>query len=111
MGVLGLGRRNLRPVGLDDARRADLRQMEAFIREDLAAGRTPMAIVGNAGDVNIELADRLDMDDGAIRTSAAVGLGGNVTIDSPRYQGPRYRDGSDGPLTCCGRPLCQFLET
>ena len=59
MGVLGLGRRNLRTVGLDRARRADLRQMEAFIREDIAAGRTPMAIVGNAGDVNTGIVDPL----------------------------------------------------
>ncbi|MEX1343763.1 MAG: pyridoxal-dependent decarboxylase [Candidatus Limnocylindrales bacterium] len=59
MGVLGLGRRNLRTVGLDRDRRADLRQMEAFIREDIAAGRTPMAIVGNAGDVNTGILDPL----------------------------------------------------
>ncbi len=59
MGVLGLGRRNLRTVGLDSARRADLRQMEAFIREDISAGRTPMAIVGNAGDVNTGIVDPL----------------------------------------------------
>jgi aromatic-L-amino-acid decarboxylase len=59
MGVLGLGRRNLRTVELDAGRRADLRQMEAFIREDLAAGRTPMAIVGNAGDVNTGIVDPL----------------------------------------------------
>ena len=59
MGVLGLGRRNLRTVGLDAGRRADLRQMEAFIREDVAAGRTPMAIVGNAGDVNTGIVDPL----------------------------------------------------
>ncbi len=59
LGVLGLGRRNLRIVELDAERRADLRQMEAFIREDIAAGRTPMAIVGNAGDVNTGIVDPL----------------------------------------------------
>ncbi len=59
MGVLGLGRRNLRTVDLDADRRADLRQMEAFIREDIAAGRTPVAIVGNAGDVNTGIVDPL----------------------------------------------------
>jgi aromatic-L-amino-acid decarboxylase len=59
MGVLGLGRANIRLVGLDSERRADLRQLEAFIREDVAAGRTPVAIVGNAGDVNTGIIDPL----------------------------------------------------
>ena len=59
MGVLGLGRANIRLVGLDGERRADLRQLESFIREDVAAGRTPVAIVGNAGDVNTGIVDPL----------------------------------------------------
>ena len=58
MGVLGLGRANIRMVGLDGGRRADLGQLSA-IREDLAAGRTPIAIVGNAGDVNTGIVDPL----------------------------------------------------
>ena len=40
-------------------RRADLAQLRAFIAEDLAAGRTPVAIVGNAGDVNTGIIDPL----------------------------------------------------
>jgi aromatic-L-amino-acid decarboxylase len=59
MGVLGLGRGNLRAVALDGQGRADVREMEAFIREDIAAGRTPVAIVGNAGDVNTGIVDPL----------------------------------------------------
>lgn len=59
MGVLGLGRANLRQVELDAGRRADLRHLEALIREDLAAGRTPVAVVGNAGDVNTGIVDPL----------------------------------------------------
>jgi len=59
MGVLGLGRANLRLVGLDADRRADLRELAAFIREDVKAGRTPVAIVGNAGDVNTGIVDPL----------------------------------------------------
>lgn len=59
MGVLGLGRANLRTVGLDAERRADLRELEALIREDVVAGRTPVAIVGNAGDVNTGIVDPL----------------------------------------------------
>ena len=59
MGVLGLGRANLRLVELDDGRRADLRRLQAFIHEDQSAGRTPVAIVGNAGDVNTGIVDPL----------------------------------------------------
>ncbi len=59
MGVLGLGRANIRLVGLDAHRRADLRQLDALIREDVAAGRTPVAVVGNAGDVNTGIVDPL----------------------------------------------------
>jgi aromatic-L-amino-acid decarboxylase len=59
MGVLGLGRANIRVVGLDAERRADLGQLDAAIREDVAAGRTPVAIVGNAGDVNTGIVDPL----------------------------------------------------
>ncbi len=59
MGVLGLGRANLRVVGLDTDRRADLRELETLIVEDVAAGRTPVAIVGNAGDVNTGIIDPL----------------------------------------------------
>lgn len=59
MGVLGLGRTHLRVVGLDAERRADLAQLRTLIAEDLAAGRTPVAIVGNAGDVNMGIIDPL----------------------------------------------------
>jgi aromatic-L-amino-acid/L-tryptophan decarboxylase len=59
MGVLGLGRASLRTLDLDAGRRADLRQLQAFIAEDLAAGRTPVAVVGNAGDVNTGIVDHL----------------------------------------------------
>lgn len=59
MGVLGIGRASLRLLDLDAHRRADLRQLRAFIAEDLAAGRTPLAVVGNAGDVNTGIIDPL----------------------------------------------------
>lgn len=59
MGVLGIGRTSLRIVDLDAKRRADLRQLRAFIAEDVAAGRTPIAVVGNAGDVNSGIVDPL----------------------------------------------------
>jgi aromatic-L-amino-acid decarboxylase len=59
MGVLGIGRTAIRVLDLDDQRRADVRQLRALIAEDLAAGRTPVAIVGNAGDVNTGIVDPL----------------------------------------------------
>jgi aromatic-L-amino-acid decarboxylase len=59
MGVLGIGRTNIRLLDLDAGRRADLRQLRAFLKADLAAGCTPIAIVGNAGDVNTGIVDPL----------------------------------------------------
>ena len=59
MGVLGLGRRNVRSLELDRDRRANLRHLETLIREDKSAGRTPVAVVGNAGDVNTGIVDPL----------------------------------------------------
>ena len=59
LGVLGLGRRTLRTIPLDRERRMDVRALRAAIAEDLAAGRTPIAVVGNAGDVNTGIVDDL----------------------------------------------------
>jgi aromatic-L-amino-acid/L-tryptophan decarboxylase len=59
LGVLGLGRRHLREIPLDRERRMDVRSLEAALDEDIAAGRTPIAVVGNGGDVNTGIVDRL----------------------------------------------------
>ncbi len=59
-GVLGLGRRALRLVAVDDNRRTDLRALERALDEDLAAGRTPVAVVASAGDVNTGVVDPID---------------------------------------------------
>jgi aromatic-L-amino-acid decarboxylase len=59
MGVLGLGRRHCRAVPMDAGRRADLGALERMLAEDIAAGRTPVAVVGNAGDVNTGIVDPL----------------------------------------------------
>ena len=59
-GVLGLGRRALRLVGVDAGRRCDLRALERALDEDLAAGRTPVAVVASAGDVNTGAVDPID---------------------------------------------------
>ena len=52
LGVLGMGRRNLRSIPLDRSGTIDLDLLQAALDEDLAAGRTQVAIVGCAGDVN-----------------------------------------------------------
>lgn len=52
LGVLGLGRRSLRAVALDRHGTIDVDALQAALDEDAAAGRTQVAIVGCAGDVN-----------------------------------------------------------
>lgn len=52
LGVLGLGRRSLREIPLDRSGTIDLDLLQAALDEDAAAGRTQVAIVGCAGDVN-----------------------------------------------------------
>ncbi len=52
LGVLGMGRGNLRAIPLDRDGTIDLDILQAALDEDLAAGRTQVAVVGCAGDVN-----------------------------------------------------------
>jgi len=59
LGVLGMGRRNLRSIPLDGAGTINLDLLQAALDEDLAAGRTQVAVVGCAGDVNMGRVDPL----------------------------------------------------
>ena len=59
LGVLGMGRANVRVIPLDATRHIDLGLLRTAIDEDVTAGRTPIAVVGNAGDVNTGLVDPL----------------------------------------------------
>jgi glutamate/tyrosine decarboxylase-like PLP-dependent enzyme len=59
LGVLGMGRRNLRSVATDAEGRIDLDLLQRALDEDAAAGCTPVAIVGCAGDVNTGVVDPL----------------------------------------------------
>ena len=59
LGVLGMGRRNLRTIPLDASGTIDLDLLQAALSEDEAAGRTQVAIVGSAGDVNTGRVDPL----------------------------------------------------
>lgn len=49
--LLGLGRKNLRLIPVDESFRMRMDALEAAISEDRAAGRTPIAIVATAGTV------------------------------------------------------------
>jgi len=59
LGVLGMGRRNLRSIPVDGDGRIDLDLLQRALDEDAAAGRTAVAIVGCAGDVNTGAVDPL----------------------------------------------------
>ena len=59
LGVLGMGRRNLRSIRLDPSGSIDLDDLQAALDADLAAGCTQVAIVGCAGDVNTGRVDPL----------------------------------------------------
>jgi aromatic-L-amino-acid/L-tryptophan decarboxylase len=52
LGVLGMGRRNLRAIALDRSGTIDLDLLQRALDEDAAAGCTQVAVVGCAGDVN-----------------------------------------------------------
>jgi|CXWL01.1.fsa_nt_gi glutamate/tyrosine decarboxylase-like PLP-dependent enzyme len=58
--MLGLGRRGYRQVAVDADYRLDLGALAAAIAEDRAAGRVPVAVVGNLGTVATGASDDLD---------------------------------------------------
>jgi len=58
-GLLGLGRNALRRIAVDDNIRIDLRQLEAQIQQDRAAGHVPFCVVATAGTTNSGAVDDL----------------------------------------------------
>ena len=58
-GILGIGRENVRVVGVDAAMKLDLRDLERLILEDLDEGARPICVVGSAGTVNTGAVDDL----------------------------------------------------
>lgn len=58
-GVLGIGRRAVRPIACDTDGRMDLRDLRRAIAEDMRGGVLPMAIVANAGTTNTGAIDPL----------------------------------------------------
>jgi aromatic-L-amino-acid decarboxylase len=59
LGVLGLGRRHLREIPVDGDGRLDMNALRTALDEDIRSGCTPIAIVGNGGDVNLGVVDPL----------------------------------------------------
>jgi len=59
-GVLGIGRRAIRPIRCDRNGRMRIDALQAALAEDLAAGILPMAIVANAGTTNTGAIDPLE---------------------------------------------------
>lgn len=58
--LMGMGRRALRSVPVDDLDRIDLHALAAAVREDRAAGHRPICVIGTAGTVNTGASDDLD---------------------------------------------------
>jgi glutamate/tyrosine decarboxylase-like PLP-dependent enzyme len=58
--LLGLGRRNLRLIAVDENLRMDVGALERSIAEDEAAGRTPIAVVASGGTVSTGAIDPLE---------------------------------------------------
>lgn len=58
--LMGMGRRALRIVPVDDLDRFDLDALAAAVREDRAAGHRPVCVIGTAGTVNSGASDDLE---------------------------------------------------
>nr|WP_298377468.1 pyridoxal-dependent decarboxylase [uncultured Halomonas sp.] len=58
--ILGLGADALRKIPVDDRFQIDLDALETAIAKDRAEGRTPFAIIGTAGAVNVGAIDDLE---------------------------------------------------
>ena len=57
--LLGLGRDNVRAIGVDERYKIRIGELVAAITEDLEAGYLPFCVVGNAGTVNTGACDPL----------------------------------------------------
>jgi len=59
VGLLGIGRANLRLISCDEAFRMNTDELDRAIQDDLRAGKTPIAVVASAGTVNTGTVDPL----------------------------------------------------
>ena len=58
-GLLGIGRKGLRRIAVNEAAQLDPRRLDEAIREDRAAGRKPFCVVATAGTTNSGTVDDL----------------------------------------------------
>jgi aromatic-L-amino-acid decarboxylase len=58
--LMGMGRRALRSVPVDELDRIGVDALAAVVREDRAAGHRPICVIGTAGTVNTGASDDLD---------------------------------------------------
>jgi glutamate/tyrosine decarboxylase-like PLP-dependent enzyme len=58
--LLGIGRANVREIGIGDRQRMDTRALSDAVQADLAAGHQPFCVVANAGTVGTGAFDPLD---------------------------------------------------
>src|SRR6266550_1634348 len=58
-GLLGIGRKALRRVAVNEAAQLDSQELDQEIREDRAAGRKPFCVVATAGTTNSGIVDDL----------------------------------------------------
>lgn len=70
-GILGLGRRSVRTIDVDDAMRIDMGALEALLDADARDGVVSVAIVANAGTVN---SGAVDLIAGLVRVAKSRGI-------------------------------------
>jgi aromatic-L-amino-acid/L-tryptophan decarboxylase len=61
LALIGIGRENLRLIATDDAYRMIPDELDLAIRQDRAAGKIPIAVVGSAGTVSTGAIDPLQL--------------------------------------------------
>ena len=99
--LLGLGRDNVRTVGVDERFKIRIDDLVAKITEDLEAGHLPFCVVANAGTVNTGACDPLA---GSQRGRAAI-----QSLDARRCQlrraSPRWRIRRETCSRACAKPI------
>jgi aromatic-L-amino-acid decarboxylase len=58
-GLLGIGRKALRRIPVDDGLRLDVKRLSEAVVEDLSAGRRPFCVIATAGTTNSGMVDDL----------------------------------------------------
>ena len=93
--ILGLGSAALRDVPADSALRMDAAALDAMLRDDIASGGIPMAVVANAGTVNTGAIDPLE-EIARVCREHGVWLHVDGAYGAPAVLSARYRDALRG---------------